>query len=140
MAKTTKRKLKGMETAQAVLLLVIAVAITLALWLIVSGMLGSANAPVMQYDTSASYTDSSGNAHIYVRVGVTVNSVINNQATLYGPYGSETCSLATTTFPVKPGQDLQFSCPGPLGPGTYTLQFAYNNGQQASVQFYWAGS
>jgi hypothetical protein len=139
MAKLKAKKLKGMEAAQTVLLLVIAVVIVFALWLIVSGMMSSSNAPVMQYDSSASYVDSGGNAHIFVRVGVSVNAGTVGNIKLYGPGVSESCNLLTTGT-VQPGQDLEFECNGPLGPGTYTLHFTYNNGQQATVQFYWAGS
>lgn len=141
-----KRKLRGMETAQAVLLLVIAVAIAIALWLVVSGMMASANAPQIQYDPSASYASGS-NTYIAVKVGTTVNSVTGNAATLNGEGLSTpvSCSIAWTsagagaTFPVMPGQEIVFQCPITLGPGFYVLTFTYNQGQQAAIKFYWAG-
>jgi hypothetical protein len=140
-----------MEAAQVVLLLVVAVAIILAIWLIMSGMLGSVNAPVMQYDAADSYA-ADGNTILYIKTGVSVSSVSNIQlsgptsATCYAANiaGTTTTTATSTTTTVSAGGYITFLCDSYLAPGYYVLRFTYNaqngnGGQQATIKFYWAG-
>jgi hypothetical protein len=130
-----KRGLRGMETAQAVLLLVIAVAITLALWLVVSGMVTSTSAPVAQVDPTGVHIEN-GRLAIPVKSGIHINRV--EGAAIHGTYLNSGCSFSPT-YDINPGQYIWVYCPIPP-PGTYQVEIAYDGGHEALSQFYWAGS
>ena len=102
-----RRKLKGMEAAQAALLLVLGIVIALVLYFVVMGIISSTPAPNVQVDAYNSYI-AGENATVALKFGKsgTVSSVVI--------YNSSNIKIATCTVPnqlsVTTGQEYTFTC------------------------------
>jgi hypothetical protein len=106
------RKLKGMEAAQAALLLVLGIVIALVLYFVVIGMISSTPVPNVQVDSYNSYI--AGNtATLVLKFGksASVESVV-----ILGQSGSpitSSCSFPSNAKPpmsVTAGQEYTFTC------------------------------
>jgi len=106
------KKLKGMEAAQAAILLVLGIVIALVLYFVVLGMISSTPAPNVQVDAYNSYI--AGNtATVVLKFGKSgsVKSVV-----ILGQSGSpitNPCNFpsgASSPMPVTAGQEYTFTC------------------------------
>jgi hypothetical protein len=107
-AKPEKRKLKGMEAAQAALLLVLGIVIALVLYFVVIGMISSTPVPNVQVDSYNSYI--AGNtATVVLKFGksASVSNVVilNSSGTKIAP-----CTLPSSPMSVTAGQEYTFTC------------------------------
>jgi hypothetical protein len=139
-AKPEKRKLKGMEAAQAALLLVLGIVIALVLYFVVIGMISSTPVPNVQVDSYNSYI--AGNtATLVLKFGksASVKSVV-----ILGQSGTpitQSCSFpsgASSPMPVTAGQEYTFTCTLNQGASWQTnmiVRVTFADGSTANVRW-----
>jgi hypothetical protein len=133
-AKPEKRKLKGMEAAQAALLLVLGIVIALVLYFVVLGMISSTPVPNVQVDSYNSYI--AGNtATVVLKFGKSAS--VSNVVML----NSSNTKIATCTpssLTVTAGQEYTFTCTLANGATWQTnmiVQVTFADGSVANVRW-----
>jgi len=126
-----KRKVRGIEAAGWVLVLVIIVAVALALWYAVSGMLSSAAAPNIQIDAYNS-TIVGGQVWLTLKFGTPAQ---NPRVTIYNPDGTPTGCTASVTRSVSAGESVFFKMTCTLQRGRpYIVVVTYQAGGKTYSQ------
>ena len=136
--KTEKRRLRGIEVAQAALLLVIGVVIALVLYYVVLGMVRSTPAPDVQLDAYNSYVTPK-NAIVVLKFGkpavVKDMQIVNGTTTL-----TSTCSPEGGSFPltVFEGQEVTFRCDlatGKTWDTRMTVRVTFSDGRNVNLRW-----
>jgi hypothetical protein len=129
-------KIKGMEAAQAALLLVLGIAIALVLYFVVVGMISSTPVPNVQVDSYNSYIAGS-TATVVLKFGksASVSNVVilNASGTKIAP-----CTLPNSPMPVTEGQEYTFTCTLANGATWQTnmiVQVTFADGSVANVRW-----
>jgi hypothetical protein len=133
-------KIKGMEAAQAALLLVLSVAIALVLYFVVLGMVSSTPVPNVQVDSYNSYI-AGDNATLVLKFGksASVQSVV-----ILGQSGTpitQSCSFppgASSPMSVTAGQEYTFTCTLKTSASWQTnmiVQVTFADGSVANVRW-----
>jgi hypothetical protein len=133
-AKPEKRKLKGMEAAQAALLLVLGIVIALVLYFVVLGMISSTPVPNVQVDSYNSYI--AGNtATVVLKFG---KSASVSGAVILNSSGTKIATCTPSSLTVTAGQEYTFTCTLANGATWQTnmiVQVTFADGSVANVRW-----
>jgi hypothetical protein len=133
MYRTKNRKVRGIEpVVAAVILIIVAVAGGVILYLIMTGAIGSTPVPKIQLDVYNSKIMGT-TAYVVVNAGEDVTAVTS--ATLYdatNPSTKVTCT-ALGKPPFRAGQVIQFTCNNVPITGKYIFELVYTSGTTQKV-------
>jgi hypothetical protein len=116
----TGRRFRGLEVAQAAILLVLGVAVALAMYYIVTGIVASTPIPPVQLDPYTSVYQRLNDEIIFWpslkfgRTGFVVKVVLNNVDSVYPISVCFDAASAGYKIPVVPGKAFVFRCEVPL--------------------------
>jgi hypothetical protein len=136
MYRTKNRKVRGIEPiVAAVILIIVAVAGGVILYLIMSGAIGSTPVPKIQLDVYNSKIMGT-TAYVVVNTGEDVTAITS--ATLYdatNPNTKVTCTVQGTA-PFRAGQVMRFTCNNVPAASKYIFELVYKSG---SIEYVFGG-
>ena len=132
--KTEKRRLRGIEAAQAAILLVMGVAVSMILYVIVSSLALSTPVPVVQVDPYNSMVNG-GTAEVTLKFGKTVQFYKVEIISQDGLVLSTCYNDNTKPITVKSGQSYSFTCNGGSWTSSMLVRVTFTDGSVALARW-----